>query len=195
MTSIVCLVKVADVKLLSYTAFALAAALILTHPVLAQDATPSTTRKDRVQDRIETAKVKMATREAALKAKLDKFKDKKKAEIADRVNTNLNKINQKQTSQMLKHLAKMSAILDKLAARVISGSIDDARASIASASSAVKLQADKDYTLTISSETKVKADAKKIRDLLHQDLQAVRTQVIDAKQAVGNAIRGAKSGQ
>lgn len=204
LTSIVCLAKVVDVTTtlrINYSKIFLFVTLFIlacffASSVLAKDATPSTTRKERFQDRIETGKVKMATREAALKAKLERFKDKKKAEIADRVNTNLNKINQKQTAQMLKHLDKMSAILDKLEARkTANAAISAARSSITSASSAVKLQADKDYTLTVSSETKVKADAEKVRDLLHQDLQAVREQVIEAKQAVGTAIRGAKSGQ
>lgn len=185
---------------------------------LAQDATPSTTRKERLQQKIEAkkerienkataVKEKMATREAALKAKLEKFKDKKKAEIADRVNTNLNKINQKQTEQMQKHLDKMSVLLDKLEARVVSGKPDvkdstaakaaiaAARSSIASATAAVKLQVEKDYTLTVTSESKVKVDAQKARDQLRTDLQALRIQVIEAKQTVGNAIRVAKSGK
>lgn len=171
---------------------------ILVHPVLAQETSTKTPsiRKD-----------KMATREAAFKAKLEKFKDKKKAEIAERVNTNLNKINQKQTAQMLKHLDKMSVILDKLEARVLAGSPDikdstaakaaiaAARSSIASATATVKLQAEKDYTLTVTSESKVKVDAQKARDQLRTDLQALRIQVIEVKQSVGNTIRVAKSGK
>lgn len=186
--------------------------LIAAYPVFAQDATrPATTKRDQVREKVETRKEtikeRIATREAALKAKLQAFKDKKKAEIADRLNSNLNKINQKQTGQMLKHLDKMSAILNKLEARVNKGtpdikdpqvakiSIAQAKASIASATAAVKIQSEKDYTLQVSSESAVRKDAQKKRTELHTDLLAVRKLVIDAKQAVANAIRVAKSGK
>lgn len=204
------------------------AAATLIRPSLAQDATSSTTKKAKLQEKVDTRKAnlqqkvdtkkenlearitamreKTATREAALKAKLQAFKDKRKAEIADRVNTNLNKINQNQTAEMLKHLEKMSALLDKLEARISSGSPDikdpavaktaiaESRAKIAAAIEVVKAQAEKDYTLTVSSESTVKKDAETLRTQLRTDLQAVRKQVIDAKQSVGNAIRSAKSG-
>lgn len=162
------------------------------YPVLAKDATtPATLRKEKVMEKIETRKEKMASREAALKAKLEKFKDKKKAEVADRVNTNLNEINQKQTEQMLKHLDKMSALLTKLGSS--GSSISDAKTAIASASAAARAQAEKDYTITITAESAVKKDAQKVRDALHTDLRNVRKQVIAAKQAVANAIRTVRS--
>lgn len=196
----------------------IAGTVLLINPVFAQDATSSTkriekvkerveTRKEKVETRITATKEKMASREAALKEKLQAFRDKKKAEIAQRVNTNLNKINQNQTDQMQKHLDKMSALLDKLEARVNKASPDiknpslakganaDARAAIASASSAVSAQAEKDYSLEVTTESRVKGEAQAKRDQLHKDLQAVRKQVIDAKQAVANAIRVAKSGK
>lgn len=147
--------------------------LMVAYPVLAQDATTGATRKEKV-----------ATREAALKAKLERFKDKTKAQVVDRINTNLNRINQKQTAQMLKHLDKMSTILGKLEADVTT-----TKEAIATATAAVKLQAEKDYTIAISSEKTVKKDAQKTREQLHNDLKVVRVQVIDAKQAVANAIR------
>lgn len=164
------------------------------------------TRKENVENKITAMKEKIATREAALKAKLAAFKDKRKAEIAERVNTNLNKINKNQTDQMLKHLERMSELLDKLETRVNSGSPDvkdqtvakaaiaDSKAKIAAATAVVEAQAQKDYTITITSESKVRADAQKMRDQLRTDLQAVKQQVIDAKQSVSNAIRTAKSG-
>lgn len=204
----------------------LAAAVILIKPTFAQDATSTSTarkdkiearktaiqqkietRKENIQNKIAAVREKMASREAALKAKLEAFKDKRKAQIAERVNTNLNKINENQTSQMLKHLERMTTLLDKLENRVNSGSADikdpttarvaitEARAKIAAATEAVNAQAQKDYTLTVTSESKVKADAQSMRDQLKTDLQAVRKQVIEAKQSVANAIRTAKSGQ
>lgn len=186
--------------------------LIAAYPVWARDATkPGTPKreqaKERVEVRKETLKERIATREAALKVKLQAFKDKRKAEIAERLNSNLNKINQNQTGQMLKHLDKMSTILNKLEARVNKGTPDikdpkvakaaiaQAKASIASATAAVKTQSEKDYTLQLSSESAVRKDAQKTRTELHTDLLTVRKLVIDAKQTVANAIRVAKSGK
>lgn len=186
------------------------------YPVLAVDSTGSAVkpparnqieaRKENIVDKTAAMREKLASKAAALRLKLQTFKDKKKAEIADRVNINLNNINQKQTSQMQKHLDKMSAILDKLEARVENGKPDvkdpaaarvaiaSARAVISSASAAVSTQAQKDYTITVTSEGRIGLDAKVQRDKLHTDLLAVRKMVVDAKQSVANAIRVAKSG-
>lgn len=169
--------------------------------------TRAATREAKITASMDERKTKMATREAALKAKLQTFKDKKKAETAERVNTNLDKINQNHTAAMLKHLDKMSALLDKLETRVTSAKSDikdpaaakaaiaEAKAIIATTSAAVKVQAEKDYTIQITTETKVKTDAQAKREQLHQDLTALRKQVIDAKQSVSNAIKAAKSAQ
>ncbi len=159
------------------------------------------------RQKLEDRRLKIASHEAEIKLKIQAFKDKQKAEIAARVNTNLNKINQNQTDQMLKHLDKMSQLLDKLTDRVNSNSPDikdstaanqaiaDARAAIDTARTAVQAQAQKDYTIAVTTETKIRLDAKAKRDQLHTDIKAVRKLVIDAKQAVSNAVRVAKSGK
>lgn len=149
---------------------------------------------------------RLASKAAALKLRLQTFKDTKKAEIAERVNTNLNNVNQNRTSQMQKHLETMSSILDRLEARVnkqtpdikdpvsAKAAIAAARETIATTSAAVSEQALKDYTIQVTSETRIRIDAKTQRDKLHTDLLALRKKVIDAKQAVANAIKVAKSG-
>lgn len=203
---------------LSFIFILLSIFLFLTYPAWAQDATTPATRKEKAKERVETRKEivaqrvdtlkeRMATREAALKAKLDAFRDKKKATAAARISENLNRINDKQTEQMLKHLDKMTSILNRLEDRVNRSTPDikdatlaqiaiaDAKAAIATASSAVKDQSEKDYTVEVSSESKVRADFKKVRDMLHADLKSIRESVIKAKQAVANAIRVAKSGK
>ncbi len=168
-------------------------AIILTaaYPAFAIDGTRvATQRKELAQERIDNIKEKMASREAELKTKLSKFKDQQKARIAERVNTNLNMINKNQTTKMQKNLAKMTTILDKLQTRVaqITPEITSARSSIATASSAVTAQAAKDYTITVTTESKIRADAMKTRDQLQKDLKATRALVIAAKQSVAKAI-------
>ncbi len=159
------------------------------------------------RQKLEDRKLKIASHEAEIKTKIQKFKDKQKAEIATRVNTNLNKINQNQTDQMLKNLDLMSSLLDKLTERINSNSPDiknpavanqavaDARAAIDIARTAVQVQAQKDYTINVTTETRIKVDAQTQRDQLHKDITAVRQLVIAAKQAVSNAVRIAKSGK
>ncbi len=216
MTNVFWFVKV---KIMTKTAFAaaiLSLSLLYTQAVFAQDSTSSgATRKglspqkieariDNIQTRIDTMRAKIASHEATLKLKLEAFRDKRKAEIAQRVNTNLNQINLKRTKEMQNHLDKMSLILDKLEARVNSGSPDikdsasakaaiaASRAKIASASAAVSVQAANDYTINVTSESKIRLDAQAQREKLHTDLKNVRELVIDAKQSVANAIRVAR---
>ncbi len=162
--------------------------------------------ESKVDSRIASIREKQASREAALKTKLQAFRDQRKAQVAGRVNTNLGSINKNRTDEMLKNLDRLTQILDKLEGRVNSATPDikdpaaaklaiaTARTSIASAAAAVKLQADKDYTIQVSSETAVRKDAKTARDNLHGDLQSVRKLVIDAKQSVSNAIVVARTG-
>ncbi len=198
--------------------FATIALIILSQAtVLAQDATsPGATRKERVQERVETRQVtlqermdqlreRIATKEAALKLRLDKFKDKQKAQIAERINTTLANINEKITTAMSRHLEKMSAILDKLEARVnkntpdikdpaaVRGAIVEARDAIATANEAVGVQAGKDYVLEATSEATIRSDMQQKKRQLQTDLKAVRQLVIEAKQKVASAIRIAKS--
>ncbi|MBI2334289.1 hypothetical protein HYU96_00645 [Candidatus Daviesbacteria bacterium] len=178
-----------------------------TLPVYAKESTDTaTTRKEKIQERvevrkeniaqrIETRKENMATRAAALKEKLKNFRDQKKASAAARVSDNLNMINDKQTVQMLKHLDKMTSILNRLEAKVgATDAIAAAKAAITSATEAVKAQADSDYTLTISGEAKAREEAQALRQKLHADLKSVRQMVIDAKQSVAAAIRAAREG-
>jgi ABC-type transporter Mla subunit MlaD len=204
-----------------FTALTLAAALflVLSYSALAEDATPTTSVRDRAQSRIEDKRAQLeerreniqsklemrrteiASKTAQLRLRLQQFKDQTKASLVDRINTVLDQINQRQTQQMKKHLEKMSDILDRVGNRVnqvssdgqdtasASAAVADAREAIASASAAVDEQMTNDYTIEVSTESAVRADAKEARDALHQDLRDVRSLVIAAKQAVANAIK------
>ena len=191
---------------------------ICAYPAFAQiTATSSTTRREAVKEKIETRKeniaqrlddkrTRIATKEAALRTRLNAFKNQKKATAAARINENLNNINENRTASMQKHLDKMLVLLQKLEERVNSGSPDvkdksaalaaiaSSKSVIATTSAAVTAQTEKDYTIVVSSESRIKIDAKAQRDLLHKDLLALRKLIIDAKQSVIKAIRTAKSG-
>lgn len=188
------------------------------YPVVAQDATAAGTakkpliqqkvnvRREQIKDKVSALQERLSSREAALKTRLQAFKDTRKAQIAERINTNLNTVNQNQTTRMKKHLEIMSDILDKLEARVnkptpdikdpisAAAAIASAEANIASVSAAVSAQGEKDYTIQVTTESKIRADVKTQRDKLHADLLSVRKMVIDAKRSVSEAIRTAKAG-
>lgn len=158
------------------------------------------------RNKLDSRREFIASQEAKFRQKLQQFKDQQKAVIADRVNTNLNKINQNQTDHMLKNLDLMTQLLDKLQQRVNSLSPDikdpeaaneaiaDAREVIDATVAAVQIQSQKDYTITATAEARIGLNAKAKRDLLFKDIMAARKLVINSKQMVSNAIRIAKSG-
>lgn len=142
----------------------------------------------------------IATREAALKKKLDLFKDKEKALTAQRVSTNLNDINKNRVEEMNKNLGIFTNILSKLQ-NIASESankgkditsvrlaINNAGSAIASAQQIVNTQAGNDYTLIATSEGTIKSDAQNKRDALQKDLQVVYQSIISARKAVVDVV-------
>lgn len=134
----------------------------------------------KVQSRLE----ENASRAAQLKTKLQTFRNKIKAEAVQRISDNLNRINKKRTDDMSENLSRMTNILNKL------GSNASASAAIATAKEAVTAQSQKDYTVSVTTENKVKTDAKTVRDQLAADLHATRKLVIAAKQSLMEGVRG-----
>ena len=159
------------------------------------------TRREAVSEKLENLRDRIATKEATLKLRLAKFKDKTKAQIVERIATNLNRINDNRVDHANKFLANALRILEKLQERVnkavdagkdatsANAAIIDARAKIASASAAVASQSAKEYTVSVSSESAAKSEIKSTRDMFHTDWQGIRILLTDAKQAVGAAIR------
>lgn len=186
--------------------------LIYSTPAFAQTATtPGRIRRDAVKERIAqkreivtekigNLKERIATKEAALRERLAKFKDKEKAQIVERISTNFNKINSNWVDHANKFLANVTRILEKLQQKVndqaaagkdataANAAITTAKAKIASASAAVALQSAKEYTATISGEAAAKSEIKSTRESLRDDWEIIRRLLIDARQAVGDAI-------
>src|SRR3989344_862832 len=206
--------------------FLITATLVLSYPALAIDSTQAGVTKSNSlrqnleqkkltdQQRLSEKRAEIASKAAILKERLQNFKDKIKAATVQRISDTLNKINQNQTTQMQKHLDKMSGMVTRLESRIneapgagqstasASAALNDAKQAIASASAAVTTQAGMDYTISVSSESAVRADSKQSRDKLHNDLKSVRQLVINAKQAVAKTIMtvaktlgGVKSGR
>lgn len=197
-------------KLLIYT-FILGLYLFPLYPVYAENTTKTTKLDERInkvedkrlalEGKLENQREKFASRAAALKDRLTKFKDKVKAQRVDRINTELSNINKRRTDEMSRNLNRISEILTRLENRVaestssaastdaVQGSITTAKTQITLAKEIVASQSAKDYTIQVSSESAVKADATKQRDLLHTDLKSTQAVVKQARTAVSAAIK------
>lgn len=157
--------------------------------------------EDEIKKRHEELKDLREEHHALLKEKLKAIRDKRKAEIAERVDQRLNEINRNRTTSMARHLSQMSMLLEKIDARIASASASGkntasasaalaaAESKIAQASTAVGVQAGKDYTVTVSTESALRKDVQASRDLLHTDLKATHQTVVDARKAVIDVIR------
>ncbi len=153
----------------------------------------------------EELKTRMATREALLKAKLKSFKDQQKAQVAERVSGNLNKLNIERINQMNQTLNKLSNVVGKLQKvatnsalkvkdpTVVQTGIDNAKGAINLAQDAVNIQAGRDYTLIATSEAKIKSDVQAKRDQLKLDIEATYQNIIIARKSVSDVIYILKS--
>lgn len=181
----------------------------ITKPTAASAAAKLNAAKDRMEetrDKAADMKDKMATRAAELKAKLARFRDKVKASKVENINSNLAAVNLKRTSQMQQSSNRLQAIVTKLKTWVseqeaagkdvadLKKAIADTESLWTAADSAIKDQADNDYTISINSESTVKADAKASRDALHNDLKMVHDKLINVRQTLATALSSWKGG-
>ena len=159
------------------------------YPVYAQTATNSALIGQQLRQDLATIN---STRSASLKKALQRFRDQKKAVIVQRVNDTLAMINKNRTDMMKKHLQTMTDILTRLENRVnqpaTQEAITQAKTAIQNASQSVDTQSQKEYTIVVSSESTVKTDAQTARQNLFTDLKTTHQQVVDARQALVNAI-------
>lgn len=128
-----------------------------------------------------------------------KLRDARKQEVLTRINGEVNRLNERVTDAFSKMIDQLESVLANIAGRAdkaeaggedvtaVRTAIAAAKAAIGSARAAVAAQAGKTYPITIESETTVKSDVGRIRDVLHADLSAVREAVQAARGAVQNA--------
>jgi hypothetical protein len=133
--------------------------------------------------------------------KLAIIKDAKKQVIAERISTNCQNINLKRTDKMTGMLAKLSTILTNVSDRAASAAaegkdttgvenaVTTAQTAIADAQVSVAAQAGKICTITLTTETNLKTDVGKTISSLEADLKSVYEKVIEARKAVGDALR------
>lgn len=150
-------------------------------------------------------RVKNATAEARLKQALARFKDKNKAKRVENVSQNLNTLNSRLTSNMKNALERISGMIERIKNKTkeaagegkdvasINSAISNAEIEWSQADAAVSAQSEKDYSIVINTEKTVASDAAAARNSLRTDIKATHTQVVEARQALANAIRTAMS--
>ena len=143
--------------------------LVVVGTVLAADATPGAKREE-------------------FKQKVENIRDERKKKIVERVDAKLAEINKRRTDAMTRHLDKMSEILAKVKLR--GGDTTAAEAAVAEARSAVAVQAAKTYTITISTEDKLKINVGETMKVLMTDLRNLHEEkIVPARKAVSDAIK------
>lgn len=158
--------------------------LVMAGSVLAQDATGTLVRR-----RVPPT-VREQQREE-FKQKLQIVKDERKKKIVERADAKLAEINKRRTDAMVRHLDKMTEILAKVKAR--GGDTTTADAAVIDARSAVVAQAAKTYTITISTEDKLKFNVGETMKALMTDLRNLHEEkIVLARKAVSGAIKSVK---
>lgn len=143
-----------------------------------------------------TKSAKPAEKREAFKQRLAQIKDERKKVIVERVDQRMVEMNKRRTDQMLAFLNRLDKILEKIELRKekakasgkdvssVETAINEAKTKIETAQTTVKAQAEKSYTIEITSETGLKNSAGKTISSLQQDLRNTHKIVIEAKQAV-----------
>ena len=148
-------------------------------------------RKAEFEARREEMKLQFEERKTERQAALAEWKDKKKAEVTERISENLDKVNERLTTKAAEHVAKMSEILNRIEEGDVDGDgatdIAAAETAIEAASDAVEVQAAKTYSLGSVSETTVGSVASDARKQLRTDLEVMMQAVKDAREAVRKA--------
>lgn len=153
-----------------------------------------------VKDAIEANKEKLKKvaeqRKTQLQQKLKNIKDVKKKQAVENVNDKILELNDRTTNHFLDVLTKLERALNNISSRIekaeASGlavssaktAIVDAQKAIDESKQAVKVQAEKIYSISITTENNLKVDVGKTRQSLHTDLKAVFETVKKAREAV-----------
>lgn len=134
------------------------------------------------------------------KEALKAFKDQTRALLAQQINENLRMINLTMNDAWVMQLDLMADILADLEERVkeaeaagrdtqeAQAAIDQAKQVLADARSAVETQAQKTYTVEVTSEYAIGQDLRKVRNQMNLDLKAVHIRLKQVKEAIQNAV-------
>lgn len=157
-------------------------------------------QEDRVASR-EARFEETRQRRMAFQERLVLIGDQRRRGIVEQVDSRMSRINDQRTNQMLKHLTKMSEILEKVIARAkaaseagkdtsnVDAAVANSQAAIEVARSAVQAQAGKEYVINITDDDGLKNDVGVAMSSLQTDLRTVHQLVVAARNKVSEAIQ------
>ncbi len=157
-------------------------------------------RNQTIADAKEAMQDKMSEARDAFKQKISEFKDKQKVTRLTNLDTKLNEINKRKTTQMSERLEKLTEILGRISTKgadlesqgenttTLNTSITSAQTAIDTAKTKVDEQAAKDYVVDVTTETALRANASATLKQFRTDLTATHKSVVDAQVAVRKAF-------
>lgn len=158
-------------------------------------------RRAEFEARKEQRQASIAARREEIKTRIAVIRDEKKRALVERIEKNLNQINQRRTDHFLKVLERLREILAKIESRTdraqtngknvsnVRSAITTAETAIEAAEKAVNAQTDKVYEVTVSDESTARNDIGTTMKKLQEDLRATRDFVHKARTAVFDALR------
>lgn len=160
-------------------------------------------KREEVKSAIEARRAELKTtieeKRQELKDRLRTVRDERKKQVAERLYTNLNTLNERITSQFLEKLNQVEDVLSRVKTRADKAeangldvssartAIEAATKAISDARTTIQNQAGKMYTISVTDETMLRKNVQTTRDQLHKDLAVVR----DAVKATRDAVRTA----
>ncbi len=145
----------------------------------------------------EEAKEEHAAKRQEFQEKLAELKSARKQKIVENTDERLVKLNETRTDRLSEHLNTMSEILDRIEGKVadldnstdVDKAIEEARAAIETAQSAVEAQAGNEYIVDIVGESELKTVVKAVVDEFKADMKALIGLVKDAHKETREAAQ------
>lgn len=157
--------------------------------------------KDISQNRAQNKKDVVQQKREEFKTRLQTIRNEKKKAVVERIDTKIANTNEVHTVRFTSILLKLQSILDRVSQKAseakangkdttaLDSSIVSAQAAIDSAKAAVSAQAAKTYAIQISDEATLRNSVGTTTSQFRKDLRDVHKAIVEAKQAVQNAVR------
>ena len=151
--------------------------------------------RERIEAKIEEAKLKFDQRREDLKEKLEEMKDQRKAKIAENVLDRIENVNEKWVNHWTRVLDRLEEILAKLETRVVDydgdkdtsdliALIDEAQSEVDTARLKVNQQASKTYVFEVESEESLGEDVSSLVAEFKGDIESVWQSIKVARESV-----------
>ncbi|OGH20612.1 MAG: hypothetical protein A3D74_04365 [Candidatus Levybacteria bacterium RIFCSPHIGHO2_02_FULL_37_13] len=150
-------------------------------------------KKDQIRERKQETREAIQAKKDEFKLRLQTIRDQKKKLIVEKLDTKLATVNRNAVARFTSVLEKLQAILNRIIGKANTPSFNAATASaqlaINNATAIVASQSAMVYVIQIASEFALKTNVGSSASELRLDLRDARKAIVDAKQAVMNAVK------